>query len=445
MFKLILFTVVVLVGIAAALPVKEKPLTNSLKLKWKSEIGRTTDRTRPVLSNGAIWIGSNGSHLMDYAIDYGNGIYRLNARTGKVEKHFLNEKIGDMDVNGILMVDDRFIAGSDNEELTCFDKNGKVSWRIPTGGDVEHRPVLVRSGERKMVIFATENGQVSAVQPEDGKLIWNYFHPQYAGWKPGENRFVFKVNNQFYAGNYFFTEPTVADINKDGTDDLIYNSNYSDLMAFDGRTGKVLWKFLLYENGIGNSVLGKNSPAISTVKNESICWVPLRKGDNAYMLVGLNHKGEVKFKKPLGNGQLYLSQNSPNGRLELDNATIDLAGDMKMVFSDKNEMVPYFGTTYLSYANGRVADNQVKMNGETCSIISFEFYQSGTDRKSLLVIRGQKTGKEYVHQILPAISEFIPVVQDVDADGKIDVLTGCFDGSLYCYSLGIDVKYLVKP
>jgi hypothetical protein len=70
MFKLILFTVVVLVGIAAALPVKEKPLTNSLKLKWKSEIGRTTDRTRPVLSNGAIWIGSNGSHLMDYAIAF---------------------------------------------------------------------------------------------------------------------------------------------------------------------------------------------------------------------------------------------------------------------------------------------------------------------------------------------------------------------------------------
>jgi hypothetical protein len=163
------------------------------------------------------------------------------------------------------------------------------------------------------------------------------------------------------------------------------------------------------------------------------------------MLVGLNHKGEVKYKKPLGNGLLFLSQNSPNGRIELDNATIDLNGDMKMVFSDKNEMVPYFGTTYLSYANGRVADNQVKMNGETCSIISFEFYQSGTDRKSLLVIRGQKTGKEYVHQILPAISEFIPVVQDVDADGKIDVLTGCFDGSLYCYSLGIDVKYLVKP
>jgi hypothetical protein len=444
MFRLLFFTVAVLVGIAAVMPVKVKPVTQTLKLKWQCEIGNTTDRTRPVISGGYIWIGSNGSRYNDYALDYGNGIYKISASSGKVAEHFLDEQVGDMDVNGIVKINDLFYAGSDNEELTCFDASGKVKWRVPAGGDIEHRPTHVRLDDKDAVIYATENGEISAVDVISGKRLWSYYHPQYKGWKPGDNRFVFKVNNHFYADFCFFSEPAIADLNNDGTDDVIYSSFYSEITAVNGKTGKKIFGYKTNDNE-AISLMGRNKPFISNGKHGIICWITsLNKKNNSYELLGLNPKGEMKFRKTLGSG-LYLSraQNADVNEMGFDNGYIDASKDMKLVHYKSNQYQKQEDNFYsnLTYSQGRYADNKIKLKGEVCNVILYEY----APEKSTILVVGQKTGITHLEQVLPDWSESIPVVEDIDSDGKVELLAGCRDGKLYCYSLGISTNQLVKP
>ncbi len=443
MFRLLFFTVAVLIGIAAALPVKVKPVTQGLKLKWKQEIGNLTDRSRPVISNGFIWIGSNGSRYNDYALDYGNGVYKIAAASGKIANHFLDDQVGDMDVNGILKINELFYAGSDNEELTCFDASGKVKWRVPAGGDIEHRPTHVRINDKDALIYATENGEISAIDAESGDRIWSYYHQSYKGWKPGQNRYIFKVNNHFMADNGFFSEPAIVDLNKDGVEDVIYSSYYTELTAVDGRTGKKIF-FYQVNNDETWSLLGRIKPLVSEGKQGVICWIPvkkLKKGN--YELLGLTAKGELKFRKSLGDREeLNLAQNSRNNEAAFEHGFIDLTKDFKYLnftLTGTQEKSPEIA--YSAYNVGRYADNKIHMNGEYCNIILYEYAPEG----STVNIVGQKTGVTYVQQVLPETSECMPVVEDIDSDGKVEMLVGCRDGNLYCYSLGVTSKQLVKP
>jgi len=439
MFKILLISVILLLGIAAALPVKERPVAKSLKLKWKCEIGQTSDRTRPVISGGYIWIGSNGSHYNDYAVDYGNGIYQIVASSGKVTRHFLDDQIGDMDVNGIVKIGDLFYAGSDNEELTCFDGAGNVKWRIPSGGDIEHRPVALTIDGKEVLVYATENGEIAAINPENGDRIWSHFHSEFKGWRPGDNRFVFKVNNYFWMDNCYFSEPAFADLNKDGTSDLIFNSKYSSIEAINGRTGKKMfvYKYIVDENP---TLLGRNKPFISKVNNHFVCWIPV-KTEKGFELRGLNSKGEVKYQKSLPKCEMLLTSQNPSvGEGTFDNAYVDL-NSFKFTHYKWNKVVKTEYYNYLECSNGRYADDKVKFNGEVCNVI---VYENGPESNSVLAIVGQNTGAVHFKQLLPAVSEFTPVVQDVDSDGKLDLLVNCRDGNLYCYSLGVNSKELVK-
>jgi len=442
MFKLLFFTVAVLIGIAATFPVKVKPVTQGLKLKWKQEIGNLTDRSRPVIANGYVWIGSNGSRYNDYAMDFGNGVYKISASSGKIAGHFLYDQVGDMDVNGILKIKELFYAGSDNEELTCFDASGKVKWRIPAGGDIEHRPTHIRINDKDALIYATENGEISAIDAESGDRIWSYYHQSYKGWKPGQNRYIFKVNNHFTAGNCFFSEPAIADLNKDGVEDVIYNSNYTELTAVDGKTGKKIFYYQMNTDDNWN-LLGRIKPLISEGKQGIICWIPVKKLKNSnFELLGLTSKGELKFRKALGKQDvLNLAQNSANNEAAFEHGFIDLTKDFKYLnYKSIGVQEKSSENSYLSYNVGRYADNKIHMNGEPCNVILYEYAPEG----STINVVGQKTGTTYVQQVLPEYSECIPVVQDIDSDGKLDMLVGCRDGNLYCYSLGVASKQLVK-
>lgn len=46
-------------------------------------------------------------------------------------------------------------------------------------------------------------------------------------------------------------------------------------------------------------------------------------------------------------------------------------------------------------------------------------------------------GKVLERYALPSASEMPPVIDDIDMDGKLDLLISGFDGYFYCYSLNI--------
>jgi hypothetical protein len=48
--------------------------------------------------------------------------------------------------------------------------------------------------------------------------------------------------------------------------------------------------------------------------------------------------------------------------------------------------------------------------------------------------------KQIVERLqLPNTSEMQPHIDDINKDGKLDLLINCKDGNLYCYNLGVKV------
>jgi outer membrane protein assembly factor BamB len=192
----------------------------NLNQNWTSPIGNVSFRTNIAYLNGDIVIGSNGGNYMDYFLDKGNGINVLDPITGKIKWSFANERFGDMDVNGVLVYDNRIYFGNDNDEIICADSKGKIIFRQDASGDIEHRPILLNSPAGDQIVFAMETGEVRSINPISGKINWTYYHPEFDGFKVNDNRTTFKLKMHFYSGDRFFLEPKVIDINKDNVKDL---------------------------------------------------------------------------------------------------------------------------------------------------------------------------------------------------------------------------------
>ena len=69
-------------------------------LKWEAYVGLTTFRTTILYRDGIIAIGSNGEHYGG-APDGTDGVFLLDAQSGRVLQHLRGNEFGDNDVNGI--------------------------------------------------------------------------------------------------------------------------------------------------------------------------------------------------------------------------------------------------------------------------------------------------------------------------------------------------------
>ncbi len=434
---------------------EKETVESDLEQLWTADIGFTSYRTESVSFGDVICIGSNGRHFMDYALDEDNGIYLLNRKTGKIIHHFSNEQFGDMDVNGILFHEGNIFFGNDNEEAMSVTQTGKINWRINLAGDVEHQPILIQSGKDPLLVFATETGQVHAVHPKTGKTVWNYFVSDYKGWKPGDNRSVFKVKMYFHSGHRFFDEPEVLDLNSDGVEDLLYNHDYGSLLALDGKSGKQIWTINSRINSKYSIYLGTQKPMImGKGKDTRIVCPILGDYDEATSTIGksgiaiFNAKGILlsvqECEEPLGGPMLSQS----NGVFMTSNA---------LLVPDKNNtavrIVPLEnatalndeGETYYRFPEAQIAKQQIQFNGEPCILVALQYEQDNNLDQSALMIIGAKTGKVHKKSYMPCTSEYTPEIMDTNEDGMLDVLMGGFNGKLYCFNLGISKEKLVKP
>ena len=218
-----------------------QPIAETFPLKWKAQTGCTSYRTEPAVVGTKVFLGSNGSHFNDYLVDSGNGVHVISGMTGKVERTLGEDAWGDVDVNGVLVVGDRVLFGNDNDEFLCYSaKDYRLIWRIPTSGDCEHVPTLIRrKGGDQVVVFATEIGEVRAVRPSDGSTVWVHYSEGFDGWKPGSPHFVYKVAAAMTSGATYFDPPHVQDLTGDGVVDLVYYGE-DHAVCLSGATGDVL-------------------------------------------------------------------------------------------------------------------------------------------------------------------------------------------------------------
>lgn len=452
--RLILLLVCFIILVAFIVPARytsEKPypsIEQAFKLIWKAKTGIATFRSNVLFDQNDLIIGSNGSQLMDYNfIDTASGVYIVDRHNGKIKRHFGEEVMGDMDVNGVMQYNNQFYFGNDNEEFLCTTPKGEIVWRNPASGDIEHEPVLLDIRGKTYIVYATEEGEVQAVDPSSGVSFWTYYTPDFNGWKPGKNRNLFKVRAYFRNSSSFFTKPVMLDLNKDGIKDLVYNTYDSKIYAINGLNGKLLWD---YDHDGQLSVFSvvddqNAEPALLMAGSK---WRDYDKYD--YKLLRLDRNGKMKtlFAGSFGNGFGLNALKVSHDQLLIP------CTDSLAIFSLKTNQIEWIdrSLTYLfqyTYPNSEkfervesrnardplIAQQFINYNGDSSCVVLISQYDRANYQLGVLEIISLKEKKLHKRFSLPASSEMVPIITDVNQDGRKEILVNCSDGFTYCYQI----------
>jgi outer membrane protein assembly factor BamB len=433
-------------------PERFNRIEKTFPLLWKTEIGNASFRTNALFTNNEILIGSNGKDFIDYTLgDNSSGVYKLNRMTGKITGHYGNDDVfGDMDVNGLLAYNNRYYFGNDNDEFICMDISGRILWSNFTSGDIEHEPVLININKQPAIVYASETGEVRAVKPEDGKTIWEYYTPDFKGWKPGENRAVFKVKSFFKNTTNFFTKPVITDLNKDGVNDLLYMTYPKEIYAINGKNGQLLWKKDNKEDKIEVFEL------LSKPQGE---WIIVAAGgtyqDN-YKYKGhiclMNKKGEIRKITDLpeqsgpfglnisfaGSDEILLTSHDKLFRLKnlKDIEIIDRQILYEREYSWTTEKIHERNSN-----DALIADKIFKYKNHNQCILILNQYDRAFSDFGYVEIVSLDQNKVIERLELDGNSEMQPIIADTNKDGMLDLLINCrYNGGLFCYNLNIPVS-----
>jgi outer membrane protein assembly factor BamB len=426
-----------------------------LPVNWSIPIGNVSFRTNIDFLESNLVIGSNGVNYMDYFIDKGNGIYILDPKTGKIQMNFSNEKFGDMDVNGVLIYDNKIYFGNDNDEIICADKNGKILFRQDASGDIEHRPILIKKSNEDQIIFAMETGEVRSINPINGKINWSFYHPDFEGYKANDNRTAFKLKMHFYSGEKFFVEPKVIDINKDSIDDLVYNSDDSEIYAINGKNGKLITRIVTERTeqyyGVFLPSLYRTTPFVFMFNGESFFMIPFEchfddddknvRSLTEFRFYNLSGK-EVKRVK-MKQGMTFGLGRQLENRVFFSGHLIDFSKGM-----DNYEIVLYKQEQIGLMHPPRISKERININGDECIVMSYEWgmdkgkHDKDDYNTDLCVFNiSKKKFEKIVH--FQTSSEFNPILGDFNQDNKIDVIIGCHNGMLYNFDLGYPITSII--
>lgn len=417
---------------------------------WRVDIGKTSYRTNVTLSSDYVIIGSNGDNYMDYNIsDNRNGVHIINRVNGKKIKNFGNGSFGDLDVNGTLIHQGKIFFGNDNDEFICADFNGNIKYSLPISGDVECEPIAMKIGGKDAIVFGTEAGELRAINPSNGETIWQHLHENFDGWKMGDNRLVFKIKTHFRSGYLFYFKPILKDLNKDGVEDLVFFIR-KNFYAVNGKNGELLHNFKL---NFGDwKQPNKNYTACDA---ESIRFFEGKNGKLNFVIPkyqridipnSYSHDGYKFFMTTYDlNGNIIdstlIDQNTKSSDFKrIPNTNIYTNGDKIYHFNSTQGLLKIVDMEKIEgqeimYSTCFTSNQHLNYKGQNCIVILFE------EEKTVCLFNTQ-TGKIVQKFELEERSEFIPVIQDINKDGKMDILVADDSGKLTCIPLGPNVKIL---
>ena len=452
--RLILLLVCFIILVAFIVPARytsEKPypsIEQEFNLIWKAQTGIATFRSNVLFDQNDLIIGSNGYQLMDYNfIDTASGVYIVDRYSGKIKRHFGEEVMGDMDVNGVMHYNNQFYFGNDNEEFLCTTPKGEIIWRNPASGDIEHEPVLLEIQGKNYIVYATEEGEIQAVDPFSGASFWTYYTPDFNGWKPGKNRNLFKVRAYFRNSTSFFTKPVMLDLNSDGIKDLIYNTYDNKVYAINGLNGKLLWKYD-HDGHLSVFAVVDDQNAEPGLLMASSKWIDFDQYD--YKFIRLDRKGNMSvfYSGNLGNG-FGLNALKVSAEQLLIPCTDSLA-----ILSLKTNQIDWIdrSITYLfqySYTSSEkferiesrnahdplIAQDLINYNGDSSCVVLLSQYDRANYKIGVLEIISMRDKKLLKRFSLPSTSEMAPIITDVNQDGRKEILVNCSDGVTYCYQI----------
>ncbi|HEY0136895.1 MAG TPA: PQQ-binding-like beta-propeller repeat protein, partial [Nannocystis sp.] len=197
-----------------------------LPVKWKAKVGKTTFRTTMALTGGSVVIGTHGATL-DGKNEASDGVYVLDARTGKQTRLIRTPGAGDRDVGGIAIDGDTVYFTTDNSQIVAATLAGKVLWTAKATGKVRPAPALADLDHDGTfdVVVGDESGELHALSGKTGAPLWTV--------KTGESE---------SGARGYIAAAAIADLDGDGNDDVIAAARDAILGAYRGKDGSVLWQ-----------------------------------------------------------------------------------------------------------------------------------------------------------------------------------------------------------
>jgi outer membrane protein assembly factor BamB len=426
-------------------------IATDFPLLWKARTGNASFRSNVIIHPQYLIIGSNGDNFRDFSyFDKESGVVIVDRFTGRSVNRIADQQLGDMDVNGILLYEGRLYFGNDNEEFLCTTLGGNIVWRNPTSGDIEHQPERINIHGRQAIVYASEMGEVRAVDPLNGKTIWQYYTPDFDGWKRGDNRLFFKVKAFFSNSAKFFTKPQLADLNYDGVFDLVYLSNDNKIYAINGANGKKLW-IREIDSRTGYALQVAQTPQGPMIGVPISTYIGYNASSENYIqwydrmgiefkcfplpddcTRSLNHLPYTEAKSIfLSDDGLYIL--SPDGV----KAAVDRSDKIyvKTYWSENKYVSRHAGESILANASFNYGDQ-----GKCVIVLNQHYYVDY--QRSYIEIVSLDNRKPVKRLTLPATSEMPPLIDDVNKDGFLDLVVNCFDNYTYCYNLKIPFRNL---
>jgi outer membrane protein assembly factor BamB len=346
-----------------------------------------------------------------------------------------------MDVNGLLLHDNKIYFGNDNEEFICSTPEGKILWSNPTSGDVEHEPCLIQANGVNHLIYATESGEVRSVNPANGKTNWTFYVSDFDGWKPGQNRTIFKVGAYVTNTSVFYTKPLLVDLTGDNIPDLIYKSFDGKIYAINSTNGKLIWDIL-------NSAFDRLLVNVGDNRNPIFLF-----NNYTYNPSDYSYRNKMMFVSKIGKSVDSMNFEKFNWGVGLntmqlsDGRSVVNFCDSIYVFSTKGKILDRFerkkftdpSTNEISEESTHhtlLGNKSFTYKGKpNCIVVMHQFSYKTDSNDGFIDIVSLEEKKVIDRLNLKQRSEMPPVITDVNMDGNPDILINCFDGNLYCYSI----------
>jgi len=199
----------------------------ALKKRWASKVGKTTFRTTMAVIGDRLVIGTHGPTLGGKN-ERGDGVYVLDARSGKTRLMIATPGQGDRDVGGVAVDGDHVYFTTDNAQIVAASlADGKILWHVPARGKVRPAPALgdLNGDNRVDVVAGDEQGVLYALDGATGRKLWTV-----------------PTGTNDYAARGFIAAAAIGDLDGDKRLDVVAGARDGVLAAYRGADGGVLWQ-----------------------------------------------------------------------------------------------------------------------------------------------------------------------------------------------------------
>lgn len=327
-------------------------LNNKGDILWQTEYGRAWDnsynesRCTPTIQNNYIYVSSGLGDIACIDATSGKIKWQLKA-SEKFEGTFGRWGISE----SLLLVDDKVIytPGGDTTTIVALNKEtGETVWRSESLKDSPSytSPLLIEIDSKKQIVTSTQN-YIIGMDPDNGKIEWNFDFGKYAGGKWKSNN---QTNTPLYHNGRIFVSSgydhhcvmlelsdnassvslawvdSTLDIHHGGAvkvGDFIYGANWEH-----NRMGR--WVCLNWESGeVMYEKEWENKGSI--ISAEGMLYIYEEKNGNIALVKADPNDFEIisSFKVPLGNGPYWAHPVIDNGTLYIRNNEALMAYNIK--------------------------------------------------------------------------------------------------------------------